>query len=501
MKNFAMVVSAAMLVAGCAQQSTIDSEKRPSARSLPLERIPVEISQRQNERHTHPEHAPDPDNLWNAVTGGLTFATEVPDDKVASYLEWYTGNQRYFDRTLARARNYLPYVVDRIEENGLPMELALLPFVESAYNPFAYSHSHAAGLWQFIPGTAREYGLRRNWWYEGRRDIVDSTGAAIRYLSLLNNRFDGDWLLALAAYNSGPGNVGRAIERNRRRGKATDFWSLSLPRETRAYVPRLIALSKVMSNPAEYDIELPDLSRQPAFAIVELPEPIDLMQAARIADVSAKDIYHLNPGYNRWVTPPSGPHRLLLPAGKETGFLDSLASLPKEQWRPLQEYVVRRGDTLSEIADDHNVRVADLRRLNRLSSNFIKAGQALKIPGTGVAESTPFQPIAPVQYRVRRGDSLWSIARAFDTSVSRLRRANGLSGSSVIRPGQVLRIGTERSSGPRQEVNYQVKKGDSLYEIARRFRVDISDILAWNNMEDLKQYIHPGQRLTLYPGR
>ena len=214
-----------------------------------------------------------------------------------------------------RAQRYLPFIIDELERRELPMELALLPIVESAFDPFAYSHGRAAGLWQMIPGTARRFGVRQNWWYDGRRDIVDSTHAALDYLTYLHDLMDGDWPHAIASYNSGEGNVLRAIKRNRASSKPTDFWNLSLSRETSAYVPRLMALVEIVRDPDAFDLTLPELVLEPQFAVADIGGQLDLALAAELAGMDLDTLYSYNAGNNRWATDPDGPHRLILPVG------------------------------------------------------------------------------------------------------------------------------------------------------------------------------------------
>ena len=201
----------------------------------------------------------DAPDLWMRMRKGFQLDLELKNPRIESQLNWYVKNPRYIERTFGRAQRYLHHIVQAIEEHGLPLELALLPVVESAFDPFAYSHGRASGLWQFIPGTGKMYGLHQNWWYDGRRDVLASTQAAIDYMSYLSRRFDGNWLYALASYNSGSGRVSKAIRNNKKRGKAVDFWSLKLPRETRAYVPKLIAIAKLVANPEKYNITLPHI--------------------------------------------------------------------------------------------------------------------------------------------------------------------------------------------------------------------------------------------------
>ena len=503
-RTILLVASLLLILTGCAQQSQLSGTEASGKHAGSSKRKPILFSGLRSQHHKSRG-----DDIWPIIEDGLTFAHEVPDHKVARYIDWYSGNESYFNRTLARADKYMPYVVEKLQENDLPMELALLPFIESAYNPFAYSHSHASGLWQFIPDTGREMGLKQDWWYEGRRDIVDSTDAAIRYLKILNTMFDGDWQLTLAAYNGGPGTVSRAMEANRARGKPTDFWSLSLREETRAYVPQLIALSKVLSNPGEYDIDRRSIPAKPGFSIVEVKDQIDLSQAAKLANISPEEIHHLNPGFSRWVTPPQGPHRLLLPSQRVDGFLDRLATAPRNTWRPGGEYVVKAGDTLGRIAANHGIGLQELTQLNQLKSTHLRIGQVLRIPGDSPAVSNLALNVGAnttargnSRYSVKPGDSLWSIARSHNLKVEQLLAWNGLKQGDVIAPGQQLTIRpeTQGTATPNTQVSYEVKRGDSLYDIARRFRVEVKDILAWNDME-LRQLIQPGQSLTLYPGQ
>ncbi len=497
-------------VTGCSQQMAYMSEPILS------EPEPVVLLQDSEEFDTaaldftvtpSPRANPTHDDIIDRIRTGMTFSREVPDHLVQKYLDWYQGNQTYIDRVLGRANRYLYHIVNEIESNDLPAELALLPIVESAFNPYAYSHSGAAGLWQFIPATAKHFGVRQDWWYEGRRDLVDSTAAAIAYLRYLHDLFDGDWLLALAAYNSGEGNVRKAIKKNQRRGKPTDFWSLSLPKETRAYVPQLIAIAKVMAKPGLYNLTLPAMANTPYFEAIPIAEQIDLAEAAKLAGIGVEEIYLLNSGYNRWVTPPTGSNRLLLPVASAEHFTTILEGAPPEQWRPQQHYLVKRGDTLGQIASNFRLSVTELKTLNNIEGNLIKTGMVLNIPGTGLNRPLPFQSAGQRYYKVRSGDSLWKIASIMRVSVTDLKRWNSLGDGSLIRPGQRLAVrGTPTKKAVRapvvatgkDSVNHAVTKGDSLYAIAHRYNVRINDILAWNSI-DRSDFLHPGQILKIYP--
>ncbi len=435
-------------------------------------------------------------DIWQRIRNGMVLQEYFEHPGIAPQVDWYSRNQTYFDRVMGRAEMYLYYIVEQLESRGMPLELALLPVVESAYDPFAYSNSHASGLWQFIPDTGTRFGLRRDWWYDGRRDPVAATEAAIQYLQYLYNYFDQDWLLALAAYNCGEGNVRRAMKRNRKAGKPTDFWSLKLPRETRAYVPQLLAVSRVVLSPEAHQIALPHIDNAPYFDIVDVPDQLDLSKAAELANLNETELQQLNAGYSRLVTHPEGPHRILLPIDHTQSFKLALNSTPREQWAPIKQHIVKSGDTLSGIARKNRVTVNQLRKQNRLQSDLLRIGQRLKIPGSGV--DTPLAGYAR-SYQVKQGDSLWKIARENNVSVKELAKWNNLNIREPLRLNQVLSLYTEGEVLPtkQKKVRYKVRRGDSFYRIAREFDLSISDILEWNNL-NTKHLLKPGQQLTLF---
>ncbi|RLA47595.1 MAG: hypothetical protein DRR06_02070 [Gammaproteobacteria bacterium] len=258
------------------------------------------------------------ENLWVQLANNQHFADNGAHPRIDRYLRRYTNNQAYFDRTMKRAFLYMPYISAQIKERGLPAELVLLPFIESAYNPFAYSSGGAAGLWQFMPSTAKALGLTRSSWYDGRRDVIASTKAALTYLEYLHKRFDGDWLIALAAYNGGEGRLSRAIRENRSKGLKTDYWSLNLSKETEAYIPHFLALTRVITNTGTYGVNIPHLDNDINFSITKLEKPIDLQRAAKLAGIEVDTLYMLNPGLLRKAIPPSGSFNLILPTRAAT---------------------------------------------------------------------------------------------------------------------------------------------------------------------------------------
>ena len=325
-------------------------------------------------------------DIWDRLRAGYGIPVKTKPS-VQAHVETFHRHARLFEQNMQHSEPYLFHVLDRVKARGLPTELALLPVIESAYDPFARSPAGPTGIWQFMPATAREAGLREDWWYDGRRDIVASTEAALDYLTALQQRYDGDWLLALSAYNAGSARVNRAIRRNRSQGRPVDFWHLPLPEETRNYVPKLLALRTIIADPAAYGIALPELANSSYFTSIDTGGQIDLQVAARLAGTSLDELQRLNPGLNRSITPPGGTHRLLVPRASAQHFRIRLALLPDEQRVQSIRYRVRPGDTLSEIALNSRTTVSRLRKLNQLESSRIIAGKLLIVPVSGHGEN------------------------------------------------------------------------------------------------------------------
>jgi membrane-bound lytic murein transglycosylase D len=425
---------------------------------------------------------------------------------------WFVSNPSFIEKASERGSLYIHYIVERLEERDMPLELALLPMIESAYNPFAYSHANAVGLWQFIPSTGRHFNLRQTNWYDGRRDVTASTNAALNYLSRLHEMFNGDWLLALAAYNAGEGTVSRAIERNQRLGLPTDYWNLPLPKETQDYVPKLLALSQIVMAPEAYGMDLNPIANEPYFEVVELKHSLDLSRAARLAEVDEDELYLLNPAFKKRITM-DGPQQLLVPTDKAELLAANLALMKPQELVDWQEYQVRPGDSLHSIANRYQLTVNTIKDINKLSSNHLRVGQLLSIPAQpGVKPQPLYQNLAsldavqPRSYRVRSGDNLWQIAKAHNVSVDNLKRWNRLPGNA-LKVGQVLRLNgdsgassnSSRSGGRQAVTYYKVKQGDSLYLIAKRFKVDMRKLQSWNPRNGSR--LKPGQTLTLYLGQ
>lgn len=460
-----------------------------------------------------PAEAPREADIWARLRNGFEL-DEVRHAAIERELRRFNARQQYFNMVASQGEPYLHYLLEQIEERDLPTELVLVAMVESAFEPFAYSHGRASGLWQFLPTTGTRFGLQQDWWYDGRRDVIASTDAALRYFEYLHNFFDGDWLLALAAYNAGEGRVQRAVQRNERSGEPADFWHLHLPAETRTYVPRILALREVFEQPDEYGVTLPEIPNEPQLETVELDGQMDLAMAAEMADVSVETMYDLNPGFNRWATHPDGPHRLVVPAETANDFADELADRDPTDLVEWRRHEIASGQTLAGIADQYNVSVKMLRDVNELDSSMIRAGDYLLVPQASrdsdayalAAENRQRavqqrqQPGRERQtYSVKAGDTLWGIASAFDVGVDQLASWNNMAPGDMLQPGQQLVVWVEDggSSGDRQSVEYSVEQGDSLAAIARAFNVSVDDIRRWNGITP-GSYLQPGEQLTLH---
>lgn len=393
---------------------------------------------------TAPE--PPPADLWERMRRGMHWH-EHEHPAVQRARDAYLEQPRYLSVVGQRAQRYLHYIVEAVESRGMPMEIALLPLVESTLDPFAVSPQKAAGLWQIMPATAQYLGMHRDWWYDDRLDLRDSTRVALDYLENLHADFDGDWMLALAAYNAGKGRVSSALRRNASRGQPTDYWSLSLPRETRHYVPRLLALAEIVRHADDLGAELPPVANAPAFIAVSTGGQIELQRAAQLAGIEIATLRSYNPGHLRWATAPER-EEILLPTPHATRFSEALAGLPEEQRVTWSHYRIRPGDSLGKIARRFRTQVNLLREVNGIDGHLIRAGDTLLIP--------------------RGGD--WSGSLALATrAVAQRERA------------------------------YRVRSGDSLYRIANRFNVTIDELVSWNRI-DPADYLRPGQQLTLFVG-
>jgi membrane-bound lytic murein transglycosylase D len=461
-------------------------------------------------------------NVFDRIRLGYGLP-DMSEPAIDRSVKFFAGKPDFLDRTFERAERYLYYVSRELEARHMPLELSMLPVIESAYNPYAFSRARAAGVWQFIAPTATRHQVRVNWWQDGRRDIVDSTRAALDYLSELNVMFNGDWLLAIAAYNCGELNVQRAIDRNKAAHLPTDFWHLKLPGETRGYVPALLAMARIVANPDAYGLEFSPIANKPFFAQVEVGGQIDLRVAAAILGIPEEELHALNPAFNRWATDPGGPHHLLVPAQAAQQFAEVVASLTPDQRMPVEHYVIGPNDTIDKLARARDIPVATIRELNGIPAMEFLVGSEILLPAMQI---TPLRAGLVIEselgprnrhaksWVVKRGETLASISRHTGVPIAELARLNGLATKARLHPGAHLIVeATERARAhgrkggklaaaapaePRR-VSYVVRRGDTLHGISRKFAVSIAKLREWNRISGSD--VHKGQKLVLFLGR
>jgi len=451
-------------------------------------------------------------DLFDRMRAGFKLEDGTDRQAVDQQLRWYASNPDYLQRAFGRADLYLYQIVTELERRGMPLELALLPVVESAFEPYAYSRARASGLWQFIPGTGSRFGLKQDWWYDGRRDIVESTRGALDYLQHLHDEFNGDWLLAIAAYNCGEAMVERAVDMNRAAHRPVTFWELWLPGETRAYVPKLLAMKRLVRDPEGYGLEFSPIPNSPYFTRVATHSQVNLKIAAEIAGVSPEELYELNPAFHRWATDPAGPHYLLLPVDAADVFAENLEQLSPDQRLGVDHYSVRRGDSIASVARKFHSSVNVIRELNDLTGG-LTVGDDLRVP-SAVPELPAKVMLAAARVDghgrsgrrahvqvVRRGDSLWTIARRNGMNVNTLASLNGMHPGDALRAGQRIRLtsgssGGSGRSGSHRRLFYTVREGDTVTQIARLFQCSVPQLLAWNGLSS-HSHLHAGQKLRI----
>jgi membrane-bound lytic murein transglycosylase D len=545
-----------LAVAGCS-----DAPKEPLViNDQPVNSIPYASSTTRTQRLHFPKRLKNlfshHDTVWERMISLYSFP-EVENERVDAELSYYLSHPDYIARIQERAAPYMHLILDEIEAKNLPGELALLPVVESAFIPEAYSRSAASGLWQFIPATGRLFGLEQNAWYDGRRDVYASTVAATTFLKELSETFNGDWFLALASYNYGKGNVGKAIARNEYQGLPTDYWSLDLPKETSDYVPRLLAIAKLFANAERYNIHLSKIPNKPYCEVVNVGSQLDLDKAAELANTPLSHFLKLNPCFKKGSTAPYGPHRLLVPIAHAQSFKQNLARLPFEErvdqrrqdeellaekihqneliaqkmrteegerlenrrkheviasrryysGTSTQQYRVHRGETLSSIARKYGTTVSSLRQTNHLARSGVNVGTYLKVPApnrasviTQITKSSRVKTLGGQVYVVKKGDTFYNVSKRFAVSHNNIAAWNGISPNGNLRLGQklVIKGGGQQlaSASPTRLIRYTVKRGDSLIQLSRKFSVSLGD-LRKANPEAGSKGLRPGQKLKV----
>ncbi len=480
------------------------------------------------------ERGPD---LWRKIGDGLTLH-KSPHHFPRNPLGKVQFAKSVVERGALQSRPYLHFVVSELDKRKLPYELALIPLLESGFNPGAGSRGGPAGLWQLIPATGQRFGLSQTAWYDGRRDVVASTDAALHYFEQLRDDFNGDWLLAIAAYNCGERTVQQAVARNRDRGRGTDFWSLSLPGGTRSYVERLINVAALVAAPDAFGIKPAVVPNRPYFDVADVGANLPLSRIAGASGFAADELKAMNPAFVRQTTV-SGATRVLVAHGHGDDVVLALSSLSDEVRRlpdvrsevaavapargGKREHTVRAGDSLSLIASKAGVSVRALRELNHLSSTNLRLGQVLRLPdsakrvanGANTVTASADKPLrvasksTPAVHVVGNGDNLWDIAKRYHVSAEALAASNGLNSRTVLKLGQKLRLpGTAgarsglpgislASADSADEMRYQVREGDSLWTISRRFNVSVDALKKWNRLPTSTTALQPGQRLVV----
>lgn len=396
-------------------------------------------------------------SLWERIRGSFRMA-DLPSPLVKDWENWYASRPDYLARMIARSERYLFYVIDEVEKRGMPAEIALLPMIESAYNPTAYSHAHASGMWQFIPSTAKTFGLKQNWWQDERRDVLAATRAALDYLEKLYDMF-GSWELALASYNWGEGAVGRAIQRNEARGMRGDYLSLDMPAETRNYVPKLIAVKNLIARPDDFGVRLAEIPNQPYFTVVNTDKHIDVKLAAKLAEMPLADFQALNPSHNRPVIRADSTQAILLPANRAATFQSNLEAHGSKltSW---QSYTLNRDDRLDHIAQRFGIALNQLKEVNSIPARLRSlAGLTILVPDNaqaagGDVSAAGFSPTSvaaaaaePVvavaasvaRHIVKAGETLASIAQRYRMTPAQLASQNGIR-NGKLRTGQTLSV-------------------------------------------------------------
>lgn len=427
-------------------------------------------------------------SVWEVLRQEFNLNHEANRPEVRQQIIWLKAHPQYIQE-LAKSEPYIYHIISEIQKRNLPGELALLPMIESAFNPFAYSSAGASGLWQIMPLTGREYGLRQSWWYDSRRSVSQSTRAALSYLTYLNRFFNGNWTLTIAAYDAGEGSIARSIKRSHN----AYFWSLSLPRETRNYIPKLYALAEVIENPKKYNIKLPNIEHRPYFKEVNIGSQLDLDKAAKLAGVSYQSLINLNPEYNRSTTAPGTTHKLLIPVHKVETFKRNLADLPEKNRVTWKIYKVTNGENIQSVATKNNTSPNQIKELNNLPSTSIRNQQFLLVPKKPKTKSIKFAELEKykVVHIVGKNETLKSIENKYHVSNQELISWNeSLSSSKDVLPGQTIVIWKTNNK------TYTIKSGDSLSQIAMKNNSSVNDIIRLNPGLN-RNKIKPGQTINI----
>ena len=432
-------------------------------------------------------------NIWEYLqVNNKIKQSDYLDEQILSYMNNHLRDIDKFEEYLNDSYYFLYFVIKELEKNNLPIELSILPYIESNYDPFSISPSGAVGMWQFMPRTGRLYELNKSWWSEDRHDPFKSTEAAIGYLKYLYQRFDGDIYLSIAAYNAGPSLVDKRINQNKRKGEDIDFWSLNLPTQTKNYVPKYIALRELIFNPEKYGITLPNIPYDSVVQKIIIPGQVEILALSEYLEIKPELLYKLNAGYTKWASAPKDESIFFIP--KEKYFLFSSEKNPFNKTNDINwiSHTVNKGDNLWDLAIKYDTEVDVIKEVNYLNNDLLSINDNLLIP-LGKTKSNNFIPYE--MYIVSEGDTLWSIAKKYNLNVNNLARMNSLNKNEYLQLGQQLSIGNKNiyrnMESKKRTILYSVKQGDNLFKISELFDVTISSI------EEINKFSNP----TLMPGQ
>ena len=432
-------------------------------------------------------------NIWEYLqVNNKIKQSNYLDEQILSYMNNHLRDIDKFEEYLNDSYYFLYFVIKELEKNNLPIELSILPYIESNYDPFSISPSGAVGMWQFMPRTGRLYELNKSWWSEDRHDPFKSTEAAIGYLKYLYQRFDGDIYLSIAAYNAGPSLVDKRINQNKRKGEDIDFWSLNLPAQTKNYVPKYIALRELILNPEKYGITLPNIPYDSVVQKIIIPGQVEILALSEYLEIKPELLYKLNAGYTKWASAPKDESIFFIP--KEKYFLFSSEKNPFNKTNDINwiSHTVNKGDNLWDLAIKYDTEVDVIKEVNYLNNDLLSINDNLLIP-LGKTNSNNFIPYE--MYIVSEGDTLWSIAKKYNLNVNNLARMNSLNKNEYLQLGQQLSIGNKNiyrnMESKKRTILYSVKQGDNLFKISELFDVTISSI------EEINKFSNP----TLMPGQ
>ena len=482
-RHFLKTISLLVLIVGC-QQIEVYQENPSELNDIDIgiEENVIEIST------TQPYQ-----DVWDFIKQNNTSQnTNILNDQVLAYMNMHLKDLDKFDEYLNDSYYFLYFVIQELEKNNLPLELAILPYIESNYDPFSISSSGAVGIWQFMPRTGRLYQLDRSWWNEDRHDPFRSTEAAVKYLKYLYQRFDQNIYLTLAAYNAGPSLLDRRINQNKRRGMDTDFWSLNVPVQTKNYVPKYIALRELIFNSENYGVKLPQIPYEPVVKKISIPGQVEVLTLSEYLDIKPELLYKLNAGYTKWASAPEDESVFYIPSEKYILFENEDNPFKNSNQINWISHIVQSGDSLWSLSSKYDTEVRIIKKINYLNNDLLSINDTLLIP-LSKSKSNNFIPYE--MYIVSEGDTLWSIAKEYNIEIRDLSRMNSIDENSYLQLGQQLSIGNKNihrnMESKKRTILYSVKQGDNLFKISELFDVSIRSIEEINNFKNTT--LMPGQ--------